>query len=136
MGLRQRLLIAAALAVGIYGLALGAGTLLYRTGAIGTGATHNDCADFRAKIAEERGIAEEDVPQSDVGAATAACLDGHTLTKWEAFRSEYLLWSAWPAVICAVVFLAWPVWAGVLERQEEAERAAGAESGRHGTDMA
>jgi hypothetical protein len=128
MGVKKRLTIAVVLAAGIYGVALGAGTLLYRTGAIATGATHNDCADFRAQLAKERGIDEQDVPQADIGAATAACLDGHTLTKWEAFRSEYLLWSAWPAVLCAAVFLAWPVWAGILERQEAA--------GRHGTNMA
>lgn len=128
MGLKQRIVMAVAIGVAIYALALGAGTLLYRTGAIATGATHNDCADFRAQLAKERGIDEQDVPQADIGAATAACLDGHTLTKWGAFRSEYLLWSAWPAVICTAVFLAWPVWAGILERQEAA--------GRHGTNMA
>jgi hypothetical protein len=128
MDWKKRVLLAAAIAAVIYALALGVGSALYASGAIATGATHNDCAGFRAQIATERGIAEEDVPQADIGAATAACLEGHTLTKWEAFRSEYLLWSAWPAAVCAAVFLGWPVWAGALERQEAA--------GRPGTGMA
>jgi len=131
----RRIAIAVAIAAVIYGVALGAGTALYSTGVIATGATHNDCAGFRAQIARDRGIDEQDVPQSDVKAATAACLAGHTLTKREAFRSEYLLWSAWPAAICAAIFLAWPAWAGILERQEQAARE-GAGSGRRGTNMA
>lgn len=131
----RRMGIAVAIAVVIYGAALGAGTALYATGAIATGATHNDCAGFRAQIARERGIDEQDVPQSEIKAATAACLAGHTLTKREAFRSEYLLWSAWPAAICAAIFLAWPVWAGILERQEQAARE-GAQDGRRETGMA
>jgi hypothetical protein len=113
--------VAVAIAVAIYGAAAGAGSLLYATGAIATGATHNDCVDFRHQIAKERGIDDQDVPQQDIKEATRACLDQHTLTKGEAFRSEYLFWSAWPAVICAVIFLAWPVWARILHNQERAE---------------
>ncbi|HYM14442.1 MAG TPA: hypothetical protein VEZ14_02660 [Dehalococcoidia bacterium] len=131
--MKQRIAVALAIALAIYGVALGTGTLLYRTGVIATGATHNNCADFRAQLAAQRGVSEQDVPQSDVAAATAQCLTGHTLTKWEAFRSEYLLWSAWPALICALVFLAWPAWAGVLERQEAAGRG---DQGRPGEGMA
>lgn len=112
---------AVALAAGIYGVALGAGSLLYATGVIGTGATHNDCAGYRDEIAKERGIDEHDVPQQEIKDRTAACLATHELTKREAFRTEYLFWSVWPAVITALIFLFWPVWAGVLERQEEAE---------------
>ena len=39
----KRIVSAAAIALAIYGLAVGAGSLLYATGAIATGATHNDC---------------------------------------------------------------------------------------------
>lgn len=131
----KRLATAVLIAVIIYGAALGTGSVLYATGVIGTGATRNTCENLRARIAEERGIAEEDVPQSEVKDATAACLEGHTLTKREAFRSEYLVWSAWPAAITAAIFLAWPAWAGILLRQEEAEQQAGGE-GRHERRMA
>jgi hypothetical protein len=131
----KRVLLALAIAAVIYGAALGAGIVLYATGVIGTGATHNTCENLRAQIARERGISEEEVPQADVKAATEACLSAHTLTRWEAFRSEYLLWSAWPAAITAATFLAWPAWAGMLERQEEAERKA-ARGERQGRRMA
>jgi len=112
--------IALALGIGavIYGLALGAGSVLYATGAIATGATHNDCADFRSEIAKERGIGDDEVPQSEIKARTQACLASHELSDRHAFRSEYLFWSIWPAVICAAVFLMWPLWARALERQE------------------
>ncbi len=117
----KRIGIAVMLAVGIYAVALGVGSVLYATGAIATGATHNNCADFKHVIAVERGIDQQDVPQADVNARTQACLDGHTLTKGEAFRSEYLFWAAWPGVICAVIFLAWPAWARTLHNQELAD---------------
>ncbi len=119
----KRIVMALAIALAIYGAAVGVGSLLYATGAIATGATHNGCAGFRSKIADERGIDDSDVPQQDVRDATRACLDQHTLTKREAFRSEYLFWSVWPAVICAVIFLAWPAWARILRNQEQAELA-------------
>ena len=54
---------------------------------------------------------------------TQKCLSTHTLSKGEAFRSEYLFWSGWPAVICALVFLAWPAWGRILHNQESADRA-------------
>jgi len=127
--------IAFVIAAVIYGVALGAGSLLYATGAIATGATHNDCADFKRAIASERGIDVEDVPQDDVRARTQACLDSHELTAREAFRSEYLLWSAWPAAVCAGVFLAWPVWARILRNQERAEDEMEARIGNRETGM-
>jgi hypothetical protein len=129
---RKRIGIAVLLVAGIYALALGVGGALYATGAIATGATHNDCADFRHVIAVERGIDEHDVSQSEIGARTQECLDGHELTKGEAFRSEYLFWAAWPGVICAVIFLAWPAWARTLRNQDLADAvrdAANLESG-------
>lgn len=129
----KRILIAIAIAAGIYGIALGVGSLLYATGTIGTGATHNTCADFRNNIAEERGIDEEDVPQEDIKNATAACLEEQTLTEREAYRSEYLFWTLWPGVICAVIFLLWPAWSAILHRQEVAEGGHGAEPGHGGT---
>lgn len=119
----KRIGVALAIAIGIYGVALGAGSLLYATGAIATGATHNDCADFKQEIAKARGIDEKDVPQSEIKDAAQACLDEHVLTKGHAFRSEYLFWSAWPAVICAAIFLVWPAWARILHNQEQAELA-------------
>jgi hypothetical protein len=124
---KKRIGIAALLVAGIYALALGLGSTLYATGAIATGATHNDCADFRHVIAVERGIDAHDVPQSEISARTQACLDGHALTKGEAFRSEYLFWAAWPGVICAIIFLAWPAWARALRNQDlsDAVREAG-----------
>lgn len=118
-----RLLIAIAIAAGIYGIALGIGTTLYVTDAIGTGATHNDCANYREEIARERGIDETDVEQREIKERTQACLDDHELTAREAYRSEYLFWSIWPGIICAVVFLVWPVWAQALHNQEQAEAA-------------
>jgi len=118
----KRIMMALAIALGIYGVAVGAGSLLYATGAIATGATHNDCD--RGVIAKALGKAQDDLTQEELKTETATCLDAHTLTKGEAFRSEYLFWAAWPAVICAMVFLAWPVWARVLRNQEDAERAA------------
>ncbi len=123
----RRIGIAVAIAAVIYGLALGAGSVLYATGAIATGATHNDCDDFKRAIAKERGIDAQDVPQQDIKVATQACLDSHELTAGDAFRSEYLLWAAWPGIICAAVFLAWPLWARMLHNQElaDAARAAG-----------
>ncbi len=118
----RRMGIAAAIALLIYGVAVGVGSLLYATGAIATGATHNNCD--RAVIARTLGKPEADLTQQELKAATTTCLSRHTLTKGEAFRSEYLFWSAWPAVICAVIFLLWPEWARILRNQEDAERAA------------
>ena len=115
----KRLGVAAAIALAIYGVAVGAGSLLYATGAIATGATHNDCD--RAAVARTLDKAEDDLTQQELKTETRKCLDAHTLTKWEAFRSEYLFWSAWPAVICAAIFLVWPAWARILHNQEQAE---------------
>jgi hypothetical protein len=109
----------------LYGTGLGVGSLLYATGAIATGATHNDCEDFRKELAEERGIDEHDVPQSAIKARAEECLARHELTEEEAFRTEYLIWPVWPAVICAVVFLLWPTWARILRNQEHAEASHG-----------
>ena len=75
-------------------------------------------------IARTLGKAQDDVTQQELKTETAKCLDAHTLTKGEAFRSEYLFWSAWPAVISAVVFLLWPLWTRILRNQGDAERAA------------
>ncbi len=116
-----RLVIGAIIAAGVYATALVAGSTLYGSGAIGTGATHNDCADFRHEIARERGISDDDVPQSEIKARTQACLGQHQLTAGTAFRSEYLFWSLWPAIICGAAFFMWPLWARALERQEMAE---------------
>ena len=118
----KRIVMALAIALGIYGVAVGAGSVLYATGAIATGATHNDCD--RGVIAKALGKAQDDLTQQELKTETTKCLDTHTLTKGHAFRSEYLFWSAWPAVICAVVFLLWPLWTRVLRNQEDAERAA------------
>ncbi len=117
----KRIGIALALAVAIYGLAVGAGSLLYVSGAIATGATHNDCVGIKQTLAARLGIAEEDVPQSEIARATQTCLDTHELTKGEAFRGQYLFWSAWPGVICALIFLVWPVWARTLHNQQATE---------------
>jgi hypothetical protein len=121
----RRLLVAAALALGIYGAAAGAGALLYATGAIAIGPTHNDCEGYRKDIARERGIDESDVPQSEIKERTAACLAGHKLTEETALREEYLMWAAWPAVVVAVIYLLWPAWARILDRQEAADARAG-----------
>ena len=117
----KRIAIALVIAAVLYGVGLGAGSLLYTTGVIATDATHNDCEDFKKTIAERRGIDKEDVPQSEINAEAEQCLATHVLTEREAFRTEYLIWSAWPAAICAVIFLLWPAWASVLRRQEEAD---------------
>ena len=117
----KRTFVALSIAAGVYVIALAAGSTLYATGVIGTGATHNDCANFRQEIARERGIAEDEVPQSDIKARTQQCLASHELGAGEAFRSEYLFWSIWPAVICAGVFFMWPLWSRAIDRQEMAE---------------
>jgi hypothetical protein len=121
----QRVLIALAIAGVIYGVALGIGSMLFATGAIATGATHNDCEDFRERLAPQYGGDEEDVPQSAIKQLAEECLAGHELTEEEAFREEYLFWPAWPAVICAVIFLLWPAWSRILHNQEVAEGLAG-----------
>ena len=117
--------VAGAVGIGvvIYAVAAGAGCVLYATGAIATGATHNDCADYRREIAKERGIGDDEVPQSEIKTRTQACLASHELSEGHAFRSEYLFWSIRPAVICAAVFFMWPLWARALERQEFADAA-------------
>ena len=117
----KRLALAFAIAAVIYGLGLSVGSLLYATGVIATGTTHNDCENFRKTIAERRGIDEADVPQSEIKAEAEQCLATHVLTEKEAFQTEYLYWSVWPAAICAVIFLLWPAWASTLRRQEEAD---------------
>ncbi len=127
----KRIVFALAIALGIYGVAVGAGSLLYATGAIATGATHNDCD--RGVIAKALGKAQDDLTQQELKTETTKCLDTHTLTKGAAFRSQYLFWSAWPAIICAMVFLAWPVWTRILRNQEAAERAAEASHLEMGT---
>jgi hypothetical protein len=129
--LTRRLLIAFVIAGVIYGAALGVGSLLYATGAIATGATHNDCENFREELAPLYGGDEEDVPQSAIKELAEECLAGHELTEEQAFREEYLFWPAWPAAICAVIFLAWPVWARMLHNQETADGFAEAEAASH-----
>lgn len=114
----RRVFLALVIAAAIYGAELGAGTLLYATGTMPTGATHNNCPDFHHELAPQYGGDAQDVPQSAVKAAAEHCLSGHTLTKGEAYRTEYVFWSAWPAVLFALIFLAWPVWAETLHNQE------------------
>jgi hypothetical protein len=123
MSTTRRLLAALAIAVGIYTVAMGTGFVLYKTEAIGTGPMHTECPDYKPIIAEEQGIDEEDVEQEDIKARAIACHEAEKaeITPEEAFRTEYLYWSIWPAVICAVVFLLWPVWTRILLRQEEHE---------------
>jgi hypothetical protein len=121
------------IAVAIYGAALGAGAMLYATGALGTGATHNDCVDLRHEIAVRQGISDTDVPREQVKQETAQCLAAHELTARHAFHTEYLVWSAWPAAVVAGIFLLWPRWAAALHRQELADAAADAPNLQGGT---
>ena len=72
-----------------------------------------------------RGIDERDVEQRDIKQRAATCLATHELTEREAFRSEYLFWGAWPAAICAVIFLLWPAWSRILHNQEQSDEEAG-----------
>ncbi len=67
----KRIAAAAAIALAIYGLAVGAGSLLYATGTIATGATHNDCD--RAVIARTLQKLHEGVP---AGHLTGLLVDG------------------------------------------------------------
>ena len=117
----KRLGIALLMFAVIYGISVGIGGVLYATDRIATGATHNDCEDFRAIIAEEQGIDEEDVPQSEIKARSIECLESHERTPEESFRTSFLIWGAWPALICPLVFLAWPLWARILHNQQLAE---------------
>jgi hypothetical protein len=109
---------ALAIAVAMYGAMLAMGGVLYATGAIGQGATHNNCSGYRAQIASQLGIAQQGVPQEQIKSATQACLDTRRLSKWEAVKSEYLIWAAWPALVSAAIFFVWPLWAATLHRQE------------------
>lgn len=129
----KRILIAFVIACGIYGIAVGTGSVLYATDVIPTGPTHNDCGDLKNEIADRDYHGdEEEVPQEQLKQETIDCLAGeglyveegsHYLTESEAFRSEWLFWSIWPGIICAVVFLLWPIWRRVLENQEQADAA-------------
>jgi hypothetical protein len=118
----KRLWIAIAIALGIYGVSAGVATIVYVGGWMPTGAAHNDCPDYRQVIAEEQGIDEEDVEQEDIKAATEACLADHEREEQDVYRTA-LFWAIWPAVITALIFLAWPLWADALHRQEEADPA-------------
>jgi hypothetical protein len=127
----KRILIAVVIALGIYGIAVGTGSILYATGTIATGPTHNDCGELKQVIADrEYGGDEEHVPQQQLKQETIDCLAGkglydeegsHFLTEEEAFREEYLFWAIWPGVICAVIFLLWPAWSRTLENQDAAD---------------
>ena len=117
----KRLGIALAIALALYGVGLGIGSLLYATGNIPTGATHNDCEDFAKTLAPQYGGDEEDVPQSAIKQLAETCLAGHELEEEDAYREEFVLWAAWPAVICALIFLAWPWWSRLLANQERAD---------------
>lgn len=120
----KRILIAMLIAGGIYGIAVGVGSLLYATGTIATGATHNDCGELKQSIADrEYGGDEEKVTQEQLKRETIDCLATHDLTEREAFRTEYLFGAIWPGVICALIFLVWPIWTRVLENQEAADMA-------------
>jgi hypothetical protein len=119
-----RILIALGIAAAIYAVAAGIGAVLYATDTIPTGATHNDCENFREDLAPLYGGDEEDVPQSAIKTATEECLAEHEREEEDVIQ-EFLIWSAWPAAICAVIFLAWPFWARILHNQERAEGLAG-----------
>lgn len=119
----KRLLQALLIAACIYGIAVGVGSALYASGVIATGATHNDCDNFAEELAPQYGGDAESVPQSAIKALAEECLAGHELTENEAFKTEYLFGAAWPALVCAMIYLAWPRWSRVLHRQEQAELA-------------
>jgi hypothetical protein len=122
----RRLLIALAIAGAIYGLGVGIGSLLYATGNIPTGPLHADCGDPRDVVSERYpGVPEADLPQEEIKAEAEACLAANELTEEEEWRTQFLIWSAWPAAICAAVFLAWPFWSRILHNQEAAENMAG-----------
>lgn len=116
----KRLLIALAIAGAIYGVGVGVGSALWALDALPTGATHNDCSDFAKTIAEEQGINEEDVDQADIKALAEECLAGHERETSEVIH-DFITWSVWPAVICAAIFLIWPVWTKTLFNQQAAE---------------
>jgi hypothetical protein len=124
--LTSRLLIAIAIAGVIYGVAIGIGSILYATGTIATGATHADCGDHRDNVAKlYPELDEHDLPQAAIKEDAVKCLAANELSENEAFREEYLLGPIWPAVICAVIFLAWPAWSRILHNQEASEALTG-----------
>jgi len=115
---------AVAIAAGLYAVSLSVGGALYATDNIPLGPTHNDCENFRERLAEEQGIDEQDVAQEDIKALAEACLSGHRFDgQSEPFRTEYVVWGMWPGIVCAVVFLLWPAWSRILHNQEVAEAA-------------
>ena len=125
----KRLAIAIAIAAAIYGVGVSIGGILWAADALPRGATHNDCENFKKTIAEEKKIDEEDVKQSEIKALAEECLRGHERDKGHVIH-DFVTWSVWPAVICALIFLAWPAWARALHNQEVAE--GGHSSGGHG----
>ena len=130
MTFTNRILIALGIAAAIYAVALGIGGVLYATDNIPLGATHNDCEGIRKAIAEERGIKEHDVEQSELKERTRVCLEEHRFDdQSEPFRKEYLVWGAWPGIVCGIIFLSWPSWARILHNQEVAEGAHGQAGG-------
>jgi hypothetical protein len=118
----KRVGLALLIAAAIYGVQLSIGIVLYQTGNIATGATHNDCGNLKQEIADRDYDGDlEEVPQEQLKQESITCLESHELTPEEAFKTEYLFWPIWPALICAGVFLAWPPWARILERQDLAD---------------
>lgn len=116
----KRLLIALVIAGAIYSIGLSVGGVLAMTDSLPLGATHNECDEFAKIIAEEKGIDEEDVEQSDIKALAEECLAGHVRTESDVLK-DFVVWSVWPAAICALIFLIWPLWARTLENQDAAE---------------
>jgi hypothetical protein len=113
-------LVALAIAAAIYGIGVSVGAVLWATDALPRGATHNDCENFAKIIAKEKGISKEDVEQSDIKALAEECLAGHVREE-SAVLHDFVTWSVWPAVICAMIFLIWPAWARTLDNQDAAE---------------
>jgi hypothetical protein len=126
----RQLAIAAGIALGIYAIAAGVGLTVFAADAVPTGATHNDCENFREELAPVLGVDEEDVPQSAIKAEAEECLAGHEREEEDVIQ-EYLFWSIWPAAICAAIFLAWPFWARILHNQERADEVAGEATPSH-----
>jgi hypothetical protein len=123
MSLRARLAIAVGAFVTIYAAGMALGGVLYATGWIGDGPLHTDCEGFRQQIADETGVAEKDVEQSQIKARALECHNAEraTVSKEDAFRDEFRFFPLWPAGVVALIVVLWPWWAAMLHRQEVAD---------------
>jgi hypothetical protein len=133
MSLTVRLAVAAGAFIAIYAASMALGGVLYATGWIGDGPLHTECEGFRQTIADELGVKEKDVEQSQIKERAIACHEGEraTVSKEDAFRDEFRFFPLWPSAVVALMIVFWPWWAAMLHRQELADPHMGVPAHEH-----